>query len=728
MDKRKYNSRDTLYGRNMLISEYLWICHWILYPPNPGEEIPMGKDREKRPGHPAHPKYRTRKQVSSHIQVLKELFKTLPLLHFFFPRKNDEDDVDGRLGEGGQTKPIQHGSVLAALAEGLLPQERPNYAYFAHLLAADDEVFLRPETCHIYTSHSELTLSEDFGKAFTADGTCLHADAYAPDGTRLELQGDFPHLRKNRKRAFHHDVHHGDRDEPRTYLLHEYTESITQTESNSVRGISAKWDHQFPKLREKLRSALDDPHTGTARSVMGPCDIIHMKVVLDLHGTGHFPIGTHLDGCVEFNVSRLELAHHMWRCSTCVVKPRELYLNASDPLLWDYKSTCRPSRRGNTIEVPFPAASWASTFYRLSEYVTAERERKEGKRMETVLEQRAQRECSNHGADLPTPSDMLQQIAMYQEIFSAPSEGSSKPVWKRRCVLLWTFSDIRDKAERVRGKQPKKETRETAGTTWRFLSKLDPTSQYHQQRAYLPGSPNVPSIITPNVGSQHHLGAVMHTNSGSFYDVANLDPPYQLQETNIHPTNLNMLGGISNGLTAPLPTSYLHSSYGQSCGSSIIENDDSLKPQNSYTSDGPTGDTAALMSVHGRKRVCVLGLGHYVFAWQRVMVEMGPGMEEERETGAKVYLGLTVIVATLPPREEHRPTTMVGEKRKRTPDDSSESLAPGDEGYVELDLDLDHFKRARRERGYSQSTTRRHRGFRPELYGWIPRRALNAGY
>ncbi|KAK7928831.1 hypothetical protein PG985_005829 [Apiospora marii] len=348
---------------------------------------------------------------------------------------------------------------------------------------------------------------------------------------------------------------------------------------------------------------------------------------------------------------------------------------------------------------------------------------------------------------LPTPFDMLQQIAMYQEIFSAPSEGSSKPVWKRRCVLLWTFSDIRDRAERVRGKQPKKETMETAGTTWRFLSKLDPTSQYHQQRAYLPGSPNVPSIITPNVGSQHHLGAVMHTNSGGFYDVANLAPPYQLQETNIHPNDLNMLGGIANGLTAPLPTSYLHSSYGQSCGSSIIENDDSLKPQNSYTSDGPTGDTAAvlisdslqglvasqlamrmLMSVHGRKRVCVLGLGHYVFAWQRVMVEMGPGMEEERETGAKVYLGLTVIVATLPPREEHRPTTMVGEKRKRTPDDSSESLAPGDEGYVELDLDLDHFKRARRERGYSQSTTRRHRGFRPELYWWIPRRALNAGY
>lgn len=84
-----------------------------------------------------------------------------------------------------------------------------------------------------------------------------------------------------------------------------------------------------------------------------------------------------------------------------------------------------------------------------------------------------------------------------------------------------------------------------------------------------------------------------HIASGDFYDVANLAPPYQLQETNIHPANLNMLGGISNGLTAPLPTSYLCSSYVQSCGSSIIVLDDSLKPQNSDTSDESTGDTAA---------------------------------------------------------------------------------------------------------------------------------------
>lgn len=94
-------------------------------------------------------------------------------------------------------------------------------------------------------------------------------------------------------------------------------------------------------------------------------------------------------------------------------------------------------------------------------------------------------------------------------------------------------------------------------------------------------------------------------------------------------------------------------------------------------------------------------------AWERVTVEVEPG-EEEGERGVKVYLSLTVIVATLAPREEHRPTVTAGEKRKCSPEDSHESLAPGDEGHVEFDLDLDLHdpKRTPREGGHSQSTTR----------------------
>ncbi|KAK8074796.1 Conidiophore development regulator abaA [Apiospora hydei] len=534
----------------------------------PGEIVPVGKDREKGPDRPAHPKYRTRKQVSSHIQVLKGFFTTLPVFHFFFPRKNDEKDEDRRplKEEEGETKSFKNNRVLIALTEGRLPEERPNYSYFGRLLAADSEVFLRPKTCHIYTSHSELTLSEDCRKAFTADGTCLNADAYGPDGTRLESQGDFPHLEKNSNKNTKRDVHRGGRDEPRTYLLHEYTESLTQTESSSVRDISSKWDQRFPDLRDKLMTALDDTHPSheqTARCVMGPCDIIHMEVVLDLHGTSQFPVGTNLDGRVEFNISPSGVVSRRGRAS-----------------FWDHMDTCRPSRRGNardTIEVDFPATSWANIFCRLAKYVSAERERKQGER---GSEPKTKREGggSSKGSKLPTPFDMLEQIAMYQEIWSAPNDGSRDPNWTRRSVVLWTFSNVRAKVEETKGKQSKDQSRVAAGTTWRFLSKLDPMSQYHQQRAYLPGTPNVSrdSIMSPDPGYQHHLGAVMHENFGSTYDVTSLALPSHHQQQHAHLASINMIDGFANGLATPPPTACL--------------------PSNSYASQSSCFDTATIAS------------------------------------------------------------------------------------------------------------------------------------
>lgn len=61
----------------MLITEYLWIYHWLLHPPQNGEVIPNRQQRERGPDGKPHPMYRGRKQVSSHIQVLKGFFATL---------------------------------------------------------------------------------------------------------------------------------------------------------------------------------------------------------------------------------------------------------------------------------------------------------------------------------------------------------------------------------------------------------------------------------------------------------------------------------------------------------------------------------------------------------------------------------------------------------------------------------------------------------------------------
>ena len=84
MGRKKYSANGILYGRNMLISEYLWISHWLLFPPAVGEVVPVGKARELKKttkdhsAAPGHPRFRDRKQVSSHIQTLKSFLYKHP--------------------------------------------------------------------------------------------------------------------------------------------------------------------------------------------------------------------------------------------------------------------------------------------------------------------------------------------------------------------------------------------------------------------------------------------------------------------------------------------------------------------------------------------------------------------------------------------------------------------------------------------------------------------------
>lgn len=63
MGRRKFSCRGKPHGRNELIKEYLWIAYLQSLPP--GAKPDMGM-------------MRTRKQVSSHIQVLKGFLKDHP--------------------------------------------------------------------------------------------------------------------------------------------------------------------------------------------------------------------------------------------------------------------------------------------------------------------------------------------------------------------------------------------------------------------------------------------------------------------------------------------------------------------------------------------------------------------------------------------------------------------------------------------------------------------------
>ncbi|OTB05058.1 hypothetical protein M426DRAFT_142843 [Hypoxylon sp. CI-4A] len=615
MGRKKFSSKTILYGRNMLITEYLWIYHWLLHPPQNGEAIPNRQQRDKGPDGKPHPMYRGRKQVSSHIQVLKGFFATLVTFHFIFPSKRDAKEEDRKLiRDDDDTESFKNNRVLISIADGRLPDERPNYEYFARLLNADNDVFLRPKQCWIFVSSSQVNLKEKHVKL--DDGTTKkQVSGYTPNGHWLG-EADYPHLKLNDGKDYKDLPRNGDHP---TVLLHEYTRALSQKESSSIKDISNRWEVQFPELREKLLAALDDTHPSDERSsrcVVGPCDTFQFEMTLDLHATSKFPDGSELNGMVELSINRPELHNHTWRSVTSVVKPEELHISGSEPDFWDRSNPvevivshrvgcngvgrCDCASRGSrdTIGVPFPAASWANTFIKLAPYVNAERERKEKGRGQDSQKgsrpSRSDRENARARKDvdsdsnsksgsgsMSTPKELLSQVAMYQEIWSAPHDGSSseqgKRGWTRRAVILWTFVPVHDHTD-----EKGKTVTVSAGTNWKFLTKVDPVSEYHQQRAYMTGSPSVSrdSVMSPNPGYQAHLNAAMHENLSAAYDA---QPPMlpastlhsqshhhqsQPQHHQGHPTQhahippgLDLLNTFDNGLVTPPPTASLTGGY-----------------------------------------------------------------------------------------------------------------------------------------------------------------------
>ncbi|KAI1735818.1 hypothetical protein F4680DRAFT_293567 [Xylaria scruposa] len=646
LGRKKFSSKTILYGRNMLITEYLWIYHWTLHPPKKGERIPCGKQREKTKQNPGHPMFRSRKQVSSHIQVLKGFFPTLSTFHFIFPRQKDGLDDDKKLlKEEEDTESFKNNRVLISIADGRLPDERPNYEYFSRLLNAENDVFIRPKQCWIFVSSSKINVKE---KHVTAeDGTTKkQVIANHPDGLSL-TEADYPHLKLNESKEYKDLPRQGNRP---TVLLHEYTRTLAQKESSSVKEIANRWDVKFPELREKLTAALNDTQPSderTSRCVVGPCDTFHFETVLDLHSTSKFPPGSDLNGLVEFTISRPDLHNHSWRSRTCVIKPDELYMSDVENEYWDESSMidvisshrvgctetgrCDCTARGSrdTISIPFPANSWANTFIKLAPFVTAERERKDRERATRAaasLSGRAEREAarlkkeneetSSHSKTRGlSPKDLLAQVAMYQEVWSAPqtevasrgngddsSSKRSRGKWTRRAVILWTFVPVHDDTD-----EKGKTTVVPPGTNWRFLTKIDPTSSYHQQQAYISGSPTAlsrDSIMSPNPGYAQHMNAAMHENFSAAYDAGHTNTftlPSQAPVHNhphLHHINTqnqltgygDILDGFSNGLATPPPSATLHSNFPHSFEeNTTIDSGHTLHHHLSFMSDGTSG-------------------------------------------------------------------------------------------------------------------------------------------
>lgn len=99
MFRKKFTIGDKLYGRNELISNYLWIGY--------KQSLPKGVE-------PDLAMRRSRKQVSSHIQVLEKFIKGHPDYHVLFPPKS-------KTPANGFEESFKDNKTLKALAAGRLP-------------------------------------------------------------------------------------------------------------------------------------------------------------------------------------------------------------------------------------------------------------------------------------------------------------------------------------------------------------------------------------------------------------------------------------------------------------------------------------------------------------------------------------------------------------------------------------------------------------------------------
>ncbi|EMR71994.1 putative transcription factor protein [Eutypa lata UCREL1] len=597
--------------------------------------------------------FRGRKQVSSHIQVLKAFFQALPTFNFLFPGKQDVKD-DAR--EEDDTESFKHNKVLIAIASGCLPDEQPNYAYFAQLLGADKDVRLKPKQCWIYVSSSEVALTKP--TAGREGGTARkQMSGYDKKGNFVFGEADYPHVRLNAEKDYQ-SLPGSSRGET-SILLHEYTRSLAQKESCSQREIIRRW-RGFPRLLDMLERAMEDTRPSdenTSRCVMGPCDTFHLEMAVDLHSNAKFPDGSHCNGIVELSITRPDLMYnHAWRSVTTVCKPKSLYLHTSDAREEEYsekiheieaitmhRTGCNPNERAinirsglnpcdcaarglcNTIAVNFPACSWSKTFVMLAKYqkeaceereqlkaIRRRKEELEKARIEAegsqphAVEQESnsstrasssshkkssssrkkassssQKKASTTTSPPPSPPpatpkkdklmDLLRQVAMYQEIWSAAppgpdaktdEKGVPKRQWTRRAVLLWTFVPVQENTD-----EKGKTTVVSAGTNWRFVSKLDPSSQYHQRRAQqsreshqahraqAQAQANREAAMSPGLAYAQHAQAAMQDPYGAATAPTAAIGGYD--------------SGSGGGLATPPPTANLQSSaYGQSFGRS----------------------------------------------------------------------------------------------------------------------------------------------------------------
>ncbi len=460
---------------------------------------------------------------------------TLPTVHFVFGQRKeggDKDDIE--------TVSLKNNPVLVALAEGRLPDERPNYEYYGQILALNEQVQFRPKRCWIFVSHQDVVVGEDRA-------------GYLPTTSSKLGEGEYPHLGRNLERET------WAKEEQQFFkgaLLHEFTKEMHQVSSSSVKGLSKKWESAFPDLHQRLKAV-------TSTTTDARCDLLHLHATLELNEKRNFPAGSSLSSWVEINIEQPRLLNHRWRVETRLVRPDELSCSNDDSaskviqeqhkeftLKYQHRPGCdglrndggrghcdclsqRSRRDGAMIPfpVPFPADAWAQTLTNCAEFPPHPFSDKRHGR-DSGLADDEEKPRGRRRSKQPTQMDLVPKIAMMQEIFSCPptslheeedtDTGSQR--WTRRGVILWTFETIHSL-----GKEGQLVTAQCGRTDWRFLTILDASSECHKRQAVISGrrasadeyrensNGNGPAcasrpasrgpIVTPSPTYPHHLGA-----------------------------------------------------------------------------------------------------------------------------------------------------------------------------------------------------------------------------
>lgn len=436
--------------------------------------------------------------------------------------------------------------------ENRLPAERPNYEYFAQLLADEQLVSVRPRRCWIFVAHADyvVTAHEAPPDEDGNPGEPTFTATNPTTGDELAHPEDYPYLKEN---AFKDSWPREERAMVPGTLLHQLTKNLEQVESSCVRELSSQWDADFPELAARLHNAVDESG-GELQEPGVPnqdrCEFLHMHLTLELQRRRHFPAQSELNSWVEINVEQPHLLNHRWKVETRLVRPAELLRGENDkPLthvetemgvLYVHRPGCEAgatnSSRGcdclsqrcrrQVVSVPFPADTAARMLTYCAEYPAHPMSPRHDRSEETAAQSNSKGRTRGKKNKNVTQMDLLPQIAMCQEIYSCPPEmhsdetdqhnktdGAAKIPWKRRAVLLWTFETIHS-IQKHQG-EDKLVTAPSGRGTWRFLTPLDPTSRQHQQRSMiLPTHGNVHGQITPrNSLSVPHTGRHLSRDS-----------------------------------------------------------------------------------------------------------------------------------------------------------------------------------------------------------------------